>query len=262
MKKSQSLQKFHLPVQKGRQISYTNSEKMQKLRYRRLILKISGEMLGTKKEVFDMESVDYIIKQITKASHLGAKIGIVIGGGNVIRGREARWLDKVDADICGMMATVINGIIIHSRLQKNNISAKLSSGIEICGIVKRCNKFEDSRFYDSGGVLIFLGGTGNPLFTTDTAAALRAVEFGADILIKATNVEGVYSADPKKNRKARFYKKLTFDEAIAKNLAIMDLSAFNICKESNIPICVYNLMKHPLIRIIRGKAIGTLITNG
>lgn len=237
----------------------TASKKTSK--YKRIIFKISGEILGGGKEIFNLESIDYIIKQITAISRLGTKIGVVVGGGNLIRGREARWLDKVDADICGMMATIINGIIIHSQLRKNNIPAKLSSGIEVNGVVKRCNKFEDLKVYESGGILIFVGGTGNPLFTTDTAAALRAVEFGADVLIKATKVEGVYSTDPEKNRKAKFYKRLKFDQAIAKNLGVMDLAAFNICKESNIPICVYNLMKYPLSKIIKGEDIGTLITN-
>lgn len=254
MKKSQIIQK--------KNTDDTDLKKPQSLKYKRVILKISGEILGAGKEIFNLKSIDYIIEQITTANRLGVKVGVVIGGGNFIRGREATWLNKVDADICGMIATMINGIIIHSQLRKNNIAARLSSGIEVSGVVKRCNRFEDSKFYESEGVLIFVGGTGNPLFTTDTAAALRAVEFGADILIKATNVEGVYSADPKKNRNAKFYKKLKFDEAIIKNLAVMDLAAFNICKGSDIPICVYNLMKYPLSSIIKGKNIGTLITNG
>jgi len=246
-------------TQKKQHKNYTDLKKT--LKYSRLILKISGEILGARKEIFELKSIDYIIKQIAAANRLGAKIGVVVGGGNLIRGREAKWLNKVDADICGMMVTIINGIIIHSRLCENNIPSKLSSGIEVSGVVKRCNKFEDLKVYESGGVLIFVGGTGNPLFTTDTAAALRAVEFGADVLIKATKVEGVYSTDPEKNRKAKLYRKLKFDQAIAKNLGVMDLAAFNICKESNIPICVYNLMKYPLSKIIKGEDIGTLITN-
>ncbi len=249
------------PKLRLRTIQHTRTRRLQRLKYHRLILKISGEMLATKGKLFDKSSIEYIVEQIIAANRLGARIGVVIGGGNVIRGREAGWLNKVDADICGMMATVINGIIIHSQLQESSISARLSSGIDISGIVKRSNKFEDFKSYDAGDLLIFLGGTGNPLFTTDTAAALRAAEFRADILIKATNVEGVYSSDPKKNHGATLYKKLTFDEAITENLKIMDLAAFNICRESNIPICVYNLMKYPLKKILEGSDIGTLITN-
>lgn len=249
------------PKLRLRKTHHTRSRRPQKLKYSRLILKISGEMLGAKRELFSKDSIDYIVQQIIVANRLGARIGVVIGGGNVMRGREARWLNKIDADVCGMMATVINGIIIHSQLQKKSISARLSSAIEIMGIVKRSNKFEDLKSYDAGELLIFLGGTGNPLFTTDTAAALRAAEFNADVLIKATNVEGIYSSDPKRNRGARLYKRLTFDEAITHNLKIMDLAAFNICRESNVPICVYNLTKHPLRKIIEGSNIGTLVTN-
>jgi uridylate kinase len=233
----------------------------KKLKYKRIILKISGEILGSHTKIFDRKSFDYIAKQIAQVNRLGVKTGVVIGGGNIIRGREADWFDKVDADTCGMMATIINGIIIQSKLQKLKIHSKFSSGIEVGGVVKRCNKFEELDFYNSNVVIIFVGGTGNPLFTTDTAAALRATEFKADILIKATKVRGVYSADPKKHPKAKFYKRLTYRKAIAKNLSVMDMTAFNICKESNIPICVYNLMKYPLHRIIRGEDIGTLVTN-
>lgn len=257
MKKPKSSQNFSL-----RKSPSTHSQKPKKLKYHRLILKISGEMFGTKRAFFDRKSIDYIVDQITTAKRMGTRIGVVIGGGNIMRGRETHWVNKVDADMCGMMATVINGIIIHSQLQKRSIPAKLSSGMDISGIVNRSNKFEDISFYDAGGLLIFLGGTGNPLFTTDTAAALRAVEFGADILIKATNVEGVYSSDPKKNHQAKLYKKLTFDEAITQNLTIMDLAAFKICKDSNIPICVYELMKYPLSNIIEGSHVGTLISKG
>lgn len=240
----------------------TDLRKTQSLKYQRLILKISGEILGADKNLFKQQTFDYITRQIVGASRLGAKIGIVIGGGNIIRGREAGWLNKIDADVCGMLATIINGIIIHSQLRKSDIPAKLSSGLEVHGVVDRCNKFEDLDFYDSGGVLVFVGGIGNPLFTTDTAAALRAAELNADILVKATKVEGVYSADPEKNSKVEFYERLTFQKAIAKKLGIMDLAAFNICRETNIPINVYNLMKYSLSRVIKGENIGTLITNG
>jgi uridylate kinase len=239
-----------------------DKENPKKLKYRKIILKISGETLGNKTGILNKHVIDYIIKQIHETISLGTKIGIIIGGGNIMRGRDARWLDKVDADFCGMIATIINGIVIHSQLRKQNISTQLRSGLEVEGVVKRCNKFVDRKLYLSGDVVLFVGGTGNPFFTTDTAAALRAVEFGADILIKGTKVEGVYSADPKKIRTATFYRKLNFDEVITKSLAVMDLSAFNICKEAHIPICVYNFTKYPLARIIKGEEIGTLVTNG
>lgn len=240
----------------------TYSKKSKKLKYQKIILKISGEILGNKSGILNKDIIDYTIKQIREIISLGVKIGIVIGGGNIIRGRDAQWLDKVDADFCGMIATIINGIVIHSQLRKQNINAHLLSGLEVRGVVKHCNKFVDRRLYTTGDIVLFVGGTGNPFFTTDTAAALRAVEFDADILIKGTKVEGIYSADPKKKRTATFYQKLQFDEIITKNLAVMDLAAFNICKEARIPICVYNFMKYPLTRIIMGEEIGTLVTNG
>jgi len=254
MKKTQISQKKYT--------DYTNSKKCRKLKYQRIVLKISGETLGEKTEIFNKKTIDYIVTQIVGVKSLGVKIGVVVGGGNIIRGREARWLNKVDADYCGMVATVINGIVLQSQLCSKNIPAHLFSGLEVRGVAQYCNKFENLNAYTSNDVLIFVGGTGNPFFTTDTAAALRAVEFGADILIKGTKVEGVYSSDPQKNRTATFYRWLTFDDVITKNLEIMDLAAFNICKEANIPICVYNFMHYPLSRIIDGGKIGTLITNG
>ncbi|MGB3340662.1 MAG: UMP kinase [bacterium] len=234
----------------------------KKTKYQRLLLKISGEILGSEKKLFNQRSFDYITEQIIGASRLGVKISIVIGGGNVIRGRDVGWFNNIDADMCGMLATIINGIIVQSQLQKNGIATKLSSGLEVRGIVERSNKFEDLDFYNSGGVIVYVGGTGNPLFTTDTAAALRAAELNADILVKATKVEGIYSSDPMKDSTAELYKTLTYQKAIDENLGIMDLTAFNICRKTNIPIYVYNLMKYSLSRVIKGEQIGTLVTNG
>lgn len=228
-----------------------------KLKYKRVILKISGEIFGAE---FNLKTIDYIIRQIISVHQSGVKLGVVVGGGNIIRGKTARWLDRTDADLCGMIGTIINGLVLYSRLRKNNINASLSGGIEVQGVVRKANKFEDLKFYESGGVLIFVGGTGNPLFTTDTAAAISAVEMAADILIKGTKVKGVYSEDPTKDKDARFYPRLKFDEAIKRNLMVMDMTAFNTCKEANIPICVYNLMKYPLVKIIEGKKIGTIIS--
>ncbi len=240
----------------------TRSSTRDRLRYHRIILKVSGEMLGGRHEPFSRSLLDYTVKQVIASHRCGAKIGIVTGAGNLVRGREMTWLDSVSADQCGIVATVINGIIIHAHLQKNKIPARLSSGIDISGIVNRCNRQEDRPYYDAGTVLIFVGGTGNPFFTTDTAAALRAVEFDADIVIKATKVEGVYSAHPEKVHTAKLYKKLRFEEAIAKKLEVMDLAAFDICREAGIPICVYDFAKYPLASIVKGKEIGTLVTRG
>jgi len=250
---------------KNTQHTQKNTESLgssKKIKYQRLLLKISGEILGSKTNLFNQQSFDHITEQIVEATHLGAKISIVIGGGNIIRGRDVSWFNNIDADMCGMLATIINGLIIQSQLQKKRITTKLSSGLDVCGVVERSNKFKDIEFYNSGGVIVYVGGTGNPLFTTDTAAALRAAELNADILVKATKVEGIYSSDPVKDSTAVLYKTLTFQKAIDENLGIMDLAAFNICRRGNIPIYVYNLMKYSLSRVIKGEQIGTLVNNG
>jgi uridylate kinase len=232
------------------------------LKFKRLVVKISGEMLRGPDSLFDIPMIEYITDQIRSVHAMGACIGIVIGGGNILRGRDVPWIDKVDADICGMLATIINGIMLHSKLTALHIPVKLCSGIPVKGVVERCNPLEDRGVYNDHKVLIFVGGTGNPLFTTDTAAALRAVEFKADVVIKATKVDGVYSGDPEKITDATRYTRVTYDEAIRKNLRIMDLAAFNTCKEADIPIYVYNLKKYPLARVITKGDIGTLVTDG
>jgi len=240
----------------------TTSALSPHVQYQRIILKISGEMLGGRAEPFNRQLLAYTVAQIAESHRCGVKIGVVVGGGNLVRGRAMQWLGSINADQCGMIATVINGIVIHAHLQQHRIPSRLSSGIDVSGIVHRCSQQDDRPHYDAGTVLIFVGGTGNPLFTTDTAAALRAAECDADIVIKATKVEGVHSADPEKTKKATLYKKLRYEEAIAKNLKIMDLAAFDLCRNAGIPICVYNFAKYPLKSIIEGKEIGTLVTNG
>jgi uridylate kinase len=237
-------------------------KKTQHKKYHRIILKLSGEFFGNQETTFNQSSIAYTVQQITSAKKMGAKIGIVVGAGNIIRGRDAKELPKIDADLCGMMGTVINGLILSSMLKRIGHRVKISSALAVDGIAERFCKFKDLEFYDSGGIVIFVGGTGNPLFTTDTAAALRAAEFNADALIKGTKVAGVYSADPHKDSRATFYRNLTFSQVIASNLQVMDLAAFNICRETNIPICVYNFRKHKLSDIISGKKLGTIISGG
>ena len=237
-------------------------QKPKHQKYRRIILKLSGEFFGDQATPFNHATIDYAKAQIASAQKLGAKIGIVVGAGNIIRGRDATVLDKIDADLCGMMGTVINGLILSSVLKKAKHRVRLSSALGIEGIAERFNRTTDLAFYDSGGIIVFVAGTGNPLFTTDTAAALRAAQLNADLLIKGTKVAGVFSADPHKDQRAKFYRKLTPGQAIAENLKVMDLTAFNICREAHIPICVYNFMKHKLSDIIHGKNIGTIISGG
>lgn len=234
--------------------------KHRNLKYNRILLKISGEILGQKLEVLNQKILTFITNQIVETYKLGVKIGVVIGGGNIIRGKTANWLNQIDADMCGMMATIINGIALQSALRPFVNEVYLRGGFEITGLLKRFNKQEDSMLYNNGGILILVGGTGNPLFTTDTAAAMRAVELSAQILIKGTKVRGIYSCDPEKYKDAKFFPKLKYQEAIDKGLNVMDMTAFRICQESKIPICVYDLTKYPLTRIIFGDNIGTLVS--
>ncbi|MGD8978904.1 MAG: uridine monophosphate kinase [candidate division WOR-3 bacterium] len=231
-------------------------------KFRRIILKLSGEFFGGQATPLNQAAIDYTVEQIASARKMDAKIGVVVGAGNIIRGRDAKGLGQIDADLCGMMGTVINGLILCSVLKKSKHRVKMSSALGIDGIAERFHRSEDLAFYDAGGIIVFVAGTGNPLFTTDTAAALRAAELNADVLIKGTKVAGVYSADPHKHKAATFYRHLTPDQAIAKNLRVMDLTAFNICREAHIPICVYNFMEHGLSDVLAGKKIGTIISGG
>ena len=237
-------------------------EKPHHTKYRRIILKLSGEFFGNEQTILSQPALQYIVEQIISVRELGAKIGVVVGAGNIIRGRDVQWFNKIDADLCGMMGTVINGLTLCSLLKKGNHDAKISSALAIDGVAERFNKFADLASYDAGSIVVFVGGTGNPLFTTDTAAALRAAEMNADVLIKGTKVAGVFSSDPYTDKSATFYKKLTYDQVIEKNLKIMDLAAFDICRKAEVPICVYNFMKYRLADIISGKMVGTIIGGG
>jgi uridylate kinase len=240
----------------------SSAKQPTKYKYQRLILKISGEMLGRGTDLYHRPAIDHVVRQIVSVHRAGIRIGVVVGGGNIIRGKTTVWLDRVSADLCGMTATVINGIVLQDLLSARGIKTRLSGGFGIRGLVEPFRPVEDRSFYDAGGVLIFVAGTGNPLFTTDTAAALRAVEMKAELLIKATKVEGVYSADPEKDKRAVIFSHLDYETAIRKNLKIMDLAAFGICQESRIPICVYNLSSHALLDIVKGKRIGTIVRKG
>ncbi len=230
--------------------------------HRKIILKLSGEFFGNQGSIFDPQTIDYAVEQIAAARKRGTKIGIVVGAGNIIRGRDAKGLNKIDADLCGMMATVINGLILRSMLKEAGHDVRLISALAVDGITERFNVARDRAFYEAGGIIVFAGGTGNPFFTTDTAAALRAAELNVDMLVKGTKVEGVYSSDPERDQQATFFKTLTYDQVIGKNLKVMDLAAFNICREAKIPICVYNFTKYKLTDVISGKNLGTIISGG
>jgi len=238
-------------------------KKSHHTKYHRIILKLSGEFFGSQQKILSEPALQYVAEQIISARELGARIGVIVGAGNIIRGREAQWFNKIDADLCGMMGTVINGLTLCSLLKKNNHDTKISSALAIDGVAERFNRYTDLLSYNSGSIVVFVGGTGNPLFTTDTAAALRAAEMNADVLIKGTKVAGVYSSDPHTDKNATFYEELTYDQVIDRNLQIMDLAAFDICRKAKIPIYVYDFMKYKLADIISGsKKVGTIIGGG
>ena len=233
------------------------------MKYRRILLKLSGESLqGDQPSGIDPERLNLFAFQVKEACELGVQVGIVIGGGNIFRGLKGsqKGFDRQTGDYMGMLATVINSLALKSALEAMGISTKLLSGLEIPKLAERADGTLAIKYLGQGNVLIFSGGTGNPYFTTDTASALRAVEIHADALLKGTRVDGVYTDDPEKNPAAKKFDRLTFKDAYEKGLKIMDLTAFTLCEENNIPIVVFN-MNQPgnLSRLLKGEDIGTAI---
>ncbi|HOH99487.1 MAG TPA: UMP kinase [Bacteroidales bacterium] len=230
--------------------------------YKRLLLKISGESLGTGQGGFDAVRLSRFAKEIRTAYQAGAEIAIVPGGGNIYRGARTGGLqiDRVRGDYMGMLATIINGLALLDELLRAGVPAVLFSALKVdrlCTYPTRQKMLESLK---EGKVLVLAGGTGNPYFTTDTTAALRAAELQADVLLKGTRVDGVYSADPEKDPGAVRYDQLTFDQALQQNLGIMDLTAFTLCKENNLPILVFDMHQEGnLARIIQGEKCGSLI---
>ncbi|MDR2191964.1 MAG: UMP kinase [Endomicrobium sp.] len=228
---------------------------------KRILLKLSGEALADDKSSICEESLKRTVREIKSAfSSSVTQFAIVIGAGNIWRG-AGKSVDRASADKMGMLATLMNAIALNDGLNKENLKSKIFSAAGVSSFVEVFNRDNAVRSLEDGYIVIFAGGTGNPYFTTDTTAALRAAEIKADIILKATQVDGVYSADPKKNSLAFKYDKLTFKDAIDKQLKIMDSSAFSLCIESNIAISVFDFYKDGNLRkILNGEKIGTLIT--
>lgn len=235
----------------------------QTAKYHRVLLKLSGEaLMGGGTALFDKATIDSIITQIKQSLELKVKIGIVIGGGNIFRGVNGAQLglDRANADYIGMLATVMNGIALKDFLTHSHIKSKIYSALAINNIVKGYNRDSMLSRLEDNHVIIFAGGTGHPYLTTDTTAALRAIEMQADLLIKATKVDGVYDADPLLNPDAIKYPNLSFDQAIKQNLKVMDMAAFDLCNQHKINIAVCNTFNHnSLIDSILGNIHGTLI---
>ncbi len=226
---------------------------------KRIIIKISGEMLGGKGN-FSFATFQRLTQDIKQLQQSGCKIGVVVGGGNICRGRDLRRIEKVQADWMGMIATLINGLLLKYYLEKNKIRTEIFSGVEVAGIAQLFNLYQARHLYNQGYVLILVFGTGNPAFTTDTAAAVRAVELGAHIIIKGTKVDGVYDRDPVRYKNAKFYPRLTYDEAIIKKLGVLDLTAFSLCAEHKIKIRIFNFHKHSISELLSNPKIGSTIS--
>ena len=226
---------------------------MSKRRFRRILLKVSGNCFS------DEALLDSLVRQIAAVRKGGAAVAVVMGGGNILRGRDTVRLDRAVADKAGMLATVINGLRLAELLAKS-VPALHLSAVPIPGTVQGYDIWTARAALDSGKVLVLSGGTGNPFFSTDSAAALRAAELGMDVILKGTRVSGVFSADPEKDPKAKLYRRLTFASALEQKLAIMDLTAFALCMERRIPVVVFDVSRRDVILdIIKGKAIGSLV---
>ncbi|HET8645327.1 MAG TPA: UMP kinase [Vicinamibacteria bacterium] len=231
--------------------------------FRRVLLKLSGEsLLGEKAFGIDRSFTDYLAAEIREAHTLGVQIAAVVGGGNIFRGvsDNAQGMDRVSADHMGMLATVINGIALQDALERAGVQTRVLSAIEMREVAEPYIRRRAMRHMEKGRVAIFAGGTGNPYFSTDTAAALRAMEIKADIILKGTRVDGIYDADPLKNPKAKKFDQLTYLEVLQRGLKVMDTTAISLCMDHQLPIIVYDLRRQGnLRRIVTGDKLGTLV---
>ena len=231
--------------------------------YKRILLKLSGETLMGKQDFgIDPAMVCSIAAEIREVASLGVQIGVVIGGGNIFRGMAAseKGMDRVSADYMGMLATVINGLALQSVLEGEGVPTRVQTAIEMREVAEPFIQRRAIRHLEKGRVVIFAAGTGNPYFTTDTAATLRAVEIKADILLKATKVDGVYDKDPLQNKNAVMYKKVSYTDVLTKNLKVMDAAAISLCRDNELPLIVFNLQKAGNIkRVVCGEKVGTRV---
>ena len=233
-------------------------------KFNRILLKLSGEILaGNKGYGIDPQITQSLALKIKEVSNKGIEVGIVIGGGNIFRGisADSKGLDRVPGDYIGMMATIMNSVALQSALEGLDCDTRVMSALSITQLAEPYIRRKGIRHLEKGRIVIFAGGTGNPYFSTDTAAALRAIEINADIIIKGTKVDGVYTEDPEKNPNATKYDSLTFKEVIEKELRVMDLTAITLCKENNLPIIIFDIKsKTGLLDIINSEPIGTTVS--
>ena len=233
------------------------------MKYKRVVLKLSGEaLMGSQSFGIDQSQLDHYAENIKEAVASGIELAIVIGGGNIYRGLQAEksGIDRVQGDYMGMLATVINGLALQNVLEKHGIYTRLVSAIKMEQICEPYIRRKAIRHMEKGRVVIFSAGTGNPFFTTDTAASLRAIEIDADVILKGTKVDGVYTADPEKDKTATRYESVTFSEVYNNHLNVMDMTAFTLCNENNLPIIVFDMNKQGnLLKVIKGEKVGTLV---
>ena len=235
------------------------------MKYKRILLKLSGEsLMGEQEYGISPEMLSQYATEIKQAKELGTEIAVVIGGGNIFRGLQgaAKGMDRVQGDYMGMLATVINSMALQSELEQQGVATELLSGLAIEPICKETSRRRMISSLKEGKVVIIAGGTGNPYFTTDTASTLRAIEMKADVILKGTRVDGVYTSDPEKDPTATKYSSLTYDEALSKKLKIMDLTAFALCQENKMPIYVFDMnTQGNLQKVVKGEHIGTIVEN-
>ncbi|XXQ68103.1 UMP kinase [Neisseriaceae bacterium B1] len=238
---------------------------MSTTQYKRILLKLSGEsLMGDDPFGINRDTIMAIVQQVKEVVDLGVEVGIVVGGGNIFRGVsvQAGSMDRATADYMGMLATVMNALALKDAFESLGTKARVQSALSMQQIAETYARPKAIQYLEEGKVVIFAAGTGNPFFTTDTAAALRGAEMGCEVMMKATNVDGIYTADPKKDPSATRYQKVTFDEAIQKKLKVMDTTAFTLCQERNLNIVVFGIQKEgALKRVVLGEDEGTLVHN-
>lgn len=236
---------------------------MAKPAYKRILLKLSGEaLMGDDAYGINRATIDNIVAQIKAVVALGVEVAVVIGGGNIFRGvaPAASGMDRATADYMGMLATVMNAMALQDAMRSIGINARVQSALKLEQVAEPYIRGKAIRYLEEGKVVIFGAGTGNPFFTTDTAAALRGMEINAEVVLKATKVDGIYTDDPKKNPNAKRYEVVSFDEAIAKNLKVMDATALTLCRDQGLPICVFSIFKEgALMRVVMGQDEGTRV---
>ena len=237
----------------------------KRLKYKRILLKLSGEVLANREtgECIDPARLAFMAECVKKIHALGCQVGIVLGGGNIFRGLTGltQGVNRVTGDSMGMLATIINGLAMMNALEAIGVPTRVMTSIEMPKLAEPFIQRKAIRHLEEGRVVVFAGGTGNPYFSTDSAAALRASEIGADVLLKATKVDGIYTADPKKDPKAKKYGSLRYETALEKRLKVMDAAAFALCMDNEIPIVVFDFFDgNALQRVVRGEAVGTLVS--